>query len=300
MIKIYNRKTKKYETEKVAGEWILNVLYGTKPGKLGLELLIKRKLYSALSGVFCDSKLSAGKIESFVKNFNINMSECSDDIKTFKTFNEFFARKMKPEARPFDRKPELLQSPGDGRLKAWSNVDVNKLLEVKGFSYSLKELLNDEALAREYDGGTYLILRLCPTDYHRFHFIDGGTCSESKRIKGAYYSVNPMALDAVPMAFCMNKREYSILASDNFGDILYIEVGATSVGSIIQTYTPGCRVERGDEKGYFKFGGSTVLIVFKKDTISIDSEILEQTKAGYETKVLAGEAIGKGTLLPFA
>jgi phosphatidylserine decarboxylase len=293
MIKIYNRKTGDYDVEKVAGEGILKALYGTAAGKLSLELLVKRKLYSALSGAFCDSRLSAGKIEEFAKSFSIDMAECSSDIKDFKTFNEFFARRLKPEARPFNSSPQLLLSPGDGRLKAWANVSADKLLEVKGASYSLKELIKDEKKAKEYDGGTYLILRLCPTDYHRFHFIDGGKCSESKRIKGAYYSVNPIALDSIPLAFCMNKREYSILESDNFGDILYIEVGATSVGSIIQTYTPGKRTERGAEKGHFKFGGSTVLILFKKGTVCIDSEILEQTKAGYETKVLAGEAIGR-------
>ena len=107
-----------------------------------------------------------------------------------------------------------------------------------------------------------------------------------------YYSVNPMALQKVEKLFCENKREWSIFHSDHFGDILYIEVGATFVGSIIQTYTPGTRVARGDEKGYFKFGGSTVLLFFQENKVKIDQDILEQTKHGYETSVLFGEKIG--------
>ncbi|MCX8128816.1 MAG: phosphatidylserine decarboxylase [Clostridia bacterium] len=292
MIKIFNRKTKEYEMEKVAGGGLLNALYGTRTGRLGLELLIKRKFYSALTGAICDSRLSASKVKSFIRDFEIDMSECADKAEDFKTFNEFFTRRLKPEARVFQKEGSAVLSPGDGRLKAWENVNIDQLLQIKGFSYTLKDLIRDEQLAAEYEGGTYLLLRLCPVDYHRFHFIDGGVCSGSKRINGAYYSVNPIALSSVPLAFCRNKREYSILASDNFGDILYVEVGATSVGSIVQTYSSGARVQKGDEKGYFKFGGSTVLVLFKKNKVRIHADILKQTEAGYETRVLAGEVIG--------
>lgn len=136
------------------------------------------------------------------------------------------------------------------------------------------------------------MLRLAPVDYHRYHFIDGGVCGESRRIKGSYYSVNPIALETVVNVFCRNKREYSILHSENFGKILSVEVGAASVGSIVQTYIPGKKVDRGDEKGYFKFGGSTVLLFLEKNRAVIDRDILEQTQIGYETRVLAGERIG--------
>lgn len=292
MIKVYNRRTKEYEVENVAGGKFLNALYGTVPGKVGLELLVKRKLYSYISGVFCDSKRSAGLIKKFINSYNIDVLECQDEVGSFQTFNDFFIRKMKPHMRPYDKEPGKLLSPGDGRMYAWKDIDINKLVQVKGFSYTLRDLLKDDSLASRYDGGILVILRLCPLDYHRFHFIDGGTCSKTVKIKGHYYSVNPTALKTVARLYCQNKREYSVLKSDNFGDVLYIEVGATSVGSIIQTYAPEQRVLRGDEKGYFKFGGSTLIMLLEKGAANIDEEIIEQTEAGFETRVLAGEVIG--------
>jgi phosphatidylserine decarboxylase len=135
-------------------------------------------------------------------------------------------------------------------------------------------------------------LRLCPTDYHRFHFIDSGIPKENHCIKGHYYSVNPIALKSIPKLFCENKREWSLFKSDNFKDVLHIEVGATCVGSIFQTYSPDTKVNKGDEKGYFKFGGSTTILFFEKDSVKIDSDILDQSKFGFECKVLFGENIG--------
>lgn len=292
MIQIYNRKTKQYDIEQVAGGRLLNTLYTTGRGRLGLKLLVKRKIYSSLTGFFCDSKISRKTIKGFAEKFSIDINECENKVEEFKSFNEFFARKLKPSARVFDTAEEKLLSPGDGRLQAWGNIDTEKLLQIKGMTYSLSELLQDEKLAREYRGGTYLILRLCPVDYHRFHFFDSGKCMETRKIKGEYYSVNPVALSKIPELFCRNKREYSIFKTDNFGDVLFIEVGATSVGSIIQTYIPGERISRGAEKGFFKFGGSTILLIFKKNMVKIDDDIIMQTKEGFETKVLAGEAIG--------
>jgi len=143
-----------------------------------------------------------------------------------------------------------------------------------------------------YNGGTCLIFRLCPTDYHRFHFIDDGVCSNTTKIKGHYYSVNPIALKSINKLFCQNKREWSIFHSDNFGDVIYMEVGATCVGSIIQSYSPNSKIKKGTEKGYFKFGGSTVILFFKKDTIKIDEDLLHQTQLGFETSVFMGEKIG--------
>jgi len=292
MIKIYNRTTKQYDTEKVAGGKLLDALYTTKTGNLGLELLVKRKIYSALTGFFCDTGLSRKSISKFAKNFSIDLDECINNLEDFSSFNDFFARKLKDTARNFDKPDDKLLSLGDGRLQAWNGIDCKKVIQVKGMSYSLSELLQNEELAEEYQQGTYLILRLCPVDYHRFHFFDSGVCGSPKRVKGDYYSVNPVALKKIPELFCRNKREYSIFRTDNFGEVLYIEVGATSVGSIIQTFLPGNRIKRGEEKGYFKFGGSTVLLFFKKDTVILDKDIIEQTDAGFETKVIAGEVIG--------
>ena len=292
MIKIYNRKTKAYDVEQVAGLKYINWSYASPIGKSFLELFIKKKMFSKLYGNFCDSPLSKKKIKAFIDEFNIDMSLCNKNIDVFENFNDFFARTLTPEARPIDYSENILISPGDGRLSAFENIDLDKVVQIKGYTYSLKELIDDPKVAEEFEGGTCLILRLCPTDYHRFHFVDSGTCSESKKISGFYYSVNPIALNNVSELFCKNKREWSIFTSDNFGEILHVEVGATCVGTILQTYSPEKRIKKGEEKGYFKFGGSTTILFFKKDTIKIDSDIVEQTKLGFETKVNMGETIG--------
>ncbi|WMJ80056.1 phosphatidylserine decarboxylase [Clostridium sp. MB40-C1] len=292
MIKYFNRETNSYEIEKVAGDKYLEWTYSSPVGMKFLDIIIKKKLFSKLYGQYCDSGLSKNKITKFINDFNIDEKEFKHEKENYKCFNDFFARELVQEARPINYNEEVVISPGDGRILAYENIDSNKLIQVKGLTYSLLELLEDEDLVKKYEKGTCVILRLCPTDYHRFHFIDNGICSETKKIKGLYYSVNPIALEKIPKLFCQNKREYSILKSENFGDILYMEVGATCVGAILQTYSSLKRVKKGEEKGYFKFGGSTVILFFEKDKISIDNDIIEESKKGFETKVYMGERIG--------
>lgn len=292
MILVYNRATKSYDEEKVAGKKYLDWCYESPAGKRITELIIKKKLCSKIYGMYCDSKLSTKKIPKFIHDFNINMNIYSKDVSDFKNFNDFFARKLRTDARSIPSDNNILMSPVDGRLLAYENIDMNKIVQVKGITYSLSELLGDSKMANEYNLGTCLIFRLCPTDYHRFHFIDSGMPGANHFIKGNYYSVNPVAIDRIPKLFCQNKREWSVFKSDNFDDVLYVEVGATCVGSIIQSYTAGKKVRRGEEKGYFKFGGSTVVLFLKKGTIKIDNDIIKQTNLGYETKVYMGEHIG--------
>lgn len=289
-IKFYDRKNNCYNTEKVAGEKYLNWTYSSPMGMKFLEALLKKKIFSRLYGSYCDSSLSKSKINSFIKNFNIDMSQCKKN--SFSNFNEFFIRELTPEARVISSEKDILTSPCDGKILAYENIDINSLVQVKGITYSLAELIGDINLAKQYQNGCCLIFRLCPTDYHRFHFIDDGKCSDSRKIHGNYYSVNPIALKNINKLFCQNKREWSILSSKNFKEVLYVEVGATCVGSIIQTYTPNKNVKKGEEKGFFKFGGSTVILFFQNDSVKIHDDILNQTKLGYECSVILGEPIG--------
>lgn len=242
--------------------------------------------------MFCDSKLSANKIQSFVEKFNIDMTITKKGINEFTSFNDFFTRELTHESRPINKDKTILISPGDGRLMAYENINLENIIQIKGLTYSLRELINNDNISKNYQSGICIILRLAPTDYHRFHFIDSGIPCESHFINGHYYSVNPIALNTIPKLFCENKREWSLFKSDNFNDILCIEVGATCVGSIIQTYLPNLRVNKGDEKGYFKFGGSTVILFFKKNCIDLDDDILNQSKLGFECSVKLGEKIG--------
>ncbi|ADL49832.1 phosphatidylserine decarboxylase [Clostridium cellulovorans] len=292
MIKVYNRTTEKYEIEKVAGEKFLNMLYSSPAGKGPLELFIKKKAFSRVYGAYNDSFLSKRSIPKFVNSFDIDMDQSVKQLKEFKSFNDFFTRNLVETARPISKNNSDFISLGDGRLIAYTNIDMNNLVQVKGLTYSLKDLIKNDTIANKYAGGICLILRLNPTDYHRFHFIDSGVCSETTKIKGHYYSVNPIALEKIQRLFCENKREWSIFKSDNFGELLYVEVGATCVGSIIQSYKPNKPVARGDEKGYFKFGGSTVILFIEKDKLKLDDDILAQSSLGIETKVSLGETIG--------
>lgn len=293
MIKYYNRRNKSYEIEKVAGEKILNWTYSSPIGMKLLEAVIKKKMCSSAYGWYLDRKISKKKVNPFINKFDIDISLAEKNVRDFSSFNDFFYRKLKPNARQIDPNTRSLISCGDGKLFAYENINLENLVQVKGFTYSLRELIRNDRVAEKYSGGTCLILRLCPTDYHRFHFIDSGFCEKTQKIKGAYYSVNPVALQKVEKLFCENKREWSTFHSEHFGDVLYVEVGATCVGSIIQTYTPKKHIARGDEKGYFKFGGSTVILFFEAGKIQIDEDIVEQTKLGYESYVLLGERIGE-------
>lgn len=291
-IKYINRETNEFEEEKVFGEKYLQWLYTSPLGMGLLELIFKKGIFSCLYGKLQDSFRSKKKIPSFIKDYEIDMSEFEKEVSEYTSFNDFFYRKLKKGARFLDERENRLVSPADGRLLAYKNIDINALIQVKGSTYTLAELINNKALAQTYDQGFCIVIRLCPTDYHRFHFPDYGIPEKFQRVKGHYYSVNPIALKTKAQIYCQNKREITIFHSANFGDILLLEIGATCVGSIVQTFIPDQPVSKGEEKGYFKFGGSTVIMFLKKGELKLDQDLLYNTKQGYETKVKMGMGIG--------
>jgi len=292
MNKFYIRKTGKYEIERVAGEAYLNWIYASPLGMKFLELFVKKKIASSLCGYYCDRAISKLKIKQFVDEFKIDMTSYEMPKNGYSNFNEFFYRKMKKQKIQIASEETAFMSPCEGKVLAYENIDTKRLIQIKGITYSLAELLGHNSIASNYEGGSCLIVRLSPSNYHRFHFVDHGTCGPTTKIKGYYYSVNPTSISRINKIFCANKREWSILNSENFGEILYVEVGATFVGSIIQTYKNDQKVKKGDEKGYFKFGGSTVILFMKKDVCKIDHDIIEQTEKGVECSVSIGERIG--------
>jgi phosphatidylserine decarboxylase len=208
----------------------------------------------------------------------------------FNSFNDFFTRKLKNTARPVDTNSTVAVSPADGKILAYANISNSDFI-IKGYRFDLFSFLNNARLAQKYRDGTLVIIRLAPFDYHRFHFPISGRVSPVTRIDGDYYSVSPLALRKMTEIFCLNKREFTILSNPMFGDVVMTEVGATLAGSIIQTYT-GNLAKKGEEKGYFKFGGSTVVLLFEKNKIRIDEDILSNTLKGYETGIREGERIG--------
>jgi phosphatidylserine decarboxylase len=287
-IRFVNRITGEIETEKVAGKKWLAWLYGNPVGEITLRALVKRKVVSSLYGQRMHSPSSAKKVATFVKDFDIDLSIARKQA--FTSFNDFFTRELTAEARPINTNANVVVSPADGKVLAWADIRAGDF-PVKGSRFDIHTFLNDAELSDRFADGSVVVARLAPSDYHRFHFPVGGSVSETTKIKGDYYSVNPIALAKMSKIFCMNKREYTVIQNERFGDVVMVEVGATMVGSIIQTAT-GSSVEKGAEKGYFEFGGSTVVLLFEKDKIQIDADLLENTTKGLETSVIMGERIG--------
>ena len=288
-IKYIERASGEIKTENVPGEGMLKWLYASATGKAALHLLVKRKIVSAVGGRYMDSKHSTKRISSFINEHHINLNECEfNNIQHYKTFNEFFYRKLKKDARPIGAG---VVSPADGKILAFQSMNDISSFFIKGSEFNLQTFLNDEVLAKKYETGAMAIVRLAPADYHRYHFPASGKASESIKIKGHYFSVSPLALRGSLRIFCENKREYCTLSTDDYGDILIVDIGATMVGSIIQTYKAGAKVNKGDEKGYFAFGGSTLVLLFEKGKITFDADLVENTKKGMETAIKVGEKI---------
>lgn len=288
-IKYYERESGKLITEKVAGEKWLLWLYYNPVGEATLWVLAKRKLVSTVYGNMMDRASSVKKIDPFIEDFDIDMSIAREE--EFKSFNDFFIRKLKDDARPVNAGTNIVVSPADGKIVAYADISNSDFI-IKGKRFDLSSFLDNPDLAQKYSDGSLLIIRLAPADYHRFHFPVSGLLSQSKMIEGDYYSVNPFALRKKAEIFCLNKREYTTISNPTFGDIVMAEVGATMVGSIEQTFK-GDYVKKGDEKGYFKFGGSTVVLLFENSRIRIDEDLLVNTSKGYETTVKMGERIGE-------
>ena len=286
-IKYVDRQTGEIKIEKVAGEKWLVWLYTNPVGELSLHSLVKRKFVSSYYGEMMDSPKSIDKIEPFVEEFDIDLSIAQKQ--EFSSFNDFFVRKLKKEARTIIRDSNVVVSPADGKILAYADIN-NQDFIVKGYKFDVKEFLEDAALAEKYKNGSLIIARLCPTDYHRYHFPISGKVSSAIEIDGDYYSVNPIAVKKIIEVFCINKREYITISTREFGDVIMAEVGATMVGSIIQTYKSDIAV-KGEEKGYFKFGGSSVLLLFEKGKIRIDDDLLINTQNNLETEVKMGERI---------
>ncbi|MFA9388482.1 MAG: phosphatidylserine decarboxylase [Prolixibacteraceae bacterium] len=288
-IQYYERDSRRIKKEKVAGERWLKWLYYNPIGEASLWAFAKRKLVSSIYGNRMDRTSSAKKIPAFIEDFDVDMSEAQKQ--EFSNFNDFFTRKLTADARPIDTSAISVVSPAEGKILAYADIRNSDFI-IKGYRFDVATFLDNPELAQKYHDGALLVIRLAPFDYHRFHFPISGNISQSKKIDGDYYSVNPFALRKKAEIFCLNKREYTILSNSLFGDVVMAEVGATMVGSIEQTFNQST-VNKGEEKGYFKFGGSTVVLLFEKNKIRIDEDLLINTAQGYETTVKIGERIGE-------
>lgn len=288
-ITYWNRHTRQPEQEQVYGEGALRWMYETRPGRSLGEGVLSRPWVSALYGALQNTRWSARKIAPFIRQFGIPMHEY--EAAHFRTFNQFFIRRFKPGMRPFTEHPRELAAFAEARYFAMDRLDPAQRFAVKGIALTAEDLLGDATLAEPFRHGPAFIARLCPVDYHRFHFPDSGHVASEKNCAGPLHSVNPLALQFKPDILITNERHVTILNTEHFGKLAYVEVGATMVGKIVQTYTPGARFARGDEKGYFLFGGSTVVLIGEPGAWVPDADLLAQSRQGRETLLRLGERI---------
>lgn len=291
-VRYYHRYRQREEAEKIYGEASLRFVYENPLGRLALWALVRRAVFSRLYGWWMDHPWSRGKIPEFLERYEVDPAEFLDPPESFRTFNEFFFRKLRPEARPVDPSPEVVTFPADGRHLAFPDFSAADGLLVKGQSFSLAELLGDRDLAARYAQGTLVLSRLCPTDYHRFHFPVAGTPGEPREIKGDLFSVNPIALRRNIDIFTRNQRVVNQIESEHHGLVTMVEVGATMVGGICYTYQPGERVEKGAEKGYFRFGGSSTLTLFEPGRIELDADLRDCSARRIELYARFGDRLG--------
>ncbi|GAA5933666.1 hypothetical protein JCM10213_008562 [Rhodosporidiobolus nylandii] len=297
---VQDRQTGTLQEEKMAVYVRLGIRLMYRGMSGNMEGARIRKLLDSLTkkqGAKYDSTSSARDIEPFIKFHNLNMEEVLDPLSEFKTFNQFFYRKLKPDARPVadPDDPKTLVSCADCRAMFFQTVTDATSIWIKGREFSIARMLGDHygAKAAEYEGGSLCIFRLAPQDYHRYHSPVDGIMGKHDYISGQYYTVNPMAIRSAISVYTENVRLVASIDSPIFGEVMNVWVGAMMVASIQMTKKEGEEVKRGDEVGYFAFGGSTIVVAFKPNTVQFDSDLLENSKHSVETLIRVGTRIGR-------
>ena len=265
---------------------LLSFLYTNIFGRMLLKPLIQPQV-SKLAGRYLSSAHSKWLISKFIERNEINMDiyeECD-----YSSFNDFFTRKIKPDCRPVPEDLDVLISPCDCLATVYP-IQENTTFSIKNTEYTLRSLLRSPRLAKRFRGGYAYVLRLSVEDYHRYLYSVSGKQSKNYHIDGTFHTVNPIANDYLPI-YKENTREYTVIHSKEFGDVLQMEVGALLVGKI-SNHKQSTVVTRGEEKGFFEYGGSTIVVLTQKGRVTPRSDLLTNSKNGYETKVLQAHPLG--------
>jgi phosphatidylserine decarboxylase len=296
-IKFYNRVTGKEDVEKVYGDKFISWLYESNSGK-SLSTLICKAPLSKFYGALQDFSLSQQKVAPFIKKFHIQMDDYlpqdgRSEKSPYANFNQFFIRRFRPGKRPIVEAPDQMAAFSEARYFGYESVSDTETVPVKGHNLKPKALLANTKWEKTFEDGPLLLARLCPVDYHRYHYPDDGSIVDDYRVSGLYHSVNPLALKSKEDILITNERHVTILDTIHFGKLAYIEVGAICVGKIIQSkpLDKGRVFARGEEKGYFLFGGSTVIVIGEKGKWKPSADILENTKKGMETYLHLGTTV---------
>lgn len=270
---------------------ILRFLYGTVLGRTLLKFFVQPRVSKAL-GYFLSSRLSAGLVPHYMKKWEIDEEDVEIPEDGFSSFNDFFTRKKKVVFD--DTKKEWMKSPCDGWM-SFIKIRRNIVFDIKNTKFSLEDLLKDRRLSDKFRNGTALVIRLTPSDYHRYYYGVQGRVLCHRRIQGILHCVRPVALRTVPV-FVQNTREYEVIQTKKFGTIIQMEIGALLVGKIhnYKRSREPYDVEAGMEKGHFEFGGSTIILLFPKNAVSLNEKLYGRSNDNGEIRVSAGEAIARG------
>lgn len=292
------RQSGELSEEKVYGGKALSFLYGDAlfAEWIGAPLrhfFARFPFVSSFMGWWNKLPISKKRIAPFIAEYGVDSAEFLEPIEHFQSFNDFFIRRLKKEARPIDQNPKGAVIPADARYWFFENVDLATPFEVKNQPFDLEKLFKNQMLAKRYAGGSLALGRLCPSDYHRFHFPCDCIPQKAHLINGPLYSVNPIALKQNLSILSENKRMVTLLDTELFGQIAYIEVGATAVGTIVETFVPGEMAAKGSEKGYFSFGGSSLVLLFEKGKFQFSPDLLAASQKNVEVRCLLGQPMGQ-------
>lgn len=283
-MRIYNRKLQEYEESTQYGGGLLEILYNHSMGRILLKFVI-HPVFSRVYGMYNDCFLSKSRIQPFAEKYQIPMEDY--EKQEYRNFNDFFTRKIKSEKRPVEQDASVLVSPADSKLSV-NPICKDNHVRIKGVEYTLEELVGNRVDLHGYQGGKCLVFRLSMEDYHRYIFVDNGRVSKRYALKGKLHTVSSISKEH--KIYRENHRVVNVLETENFGRVIAIEVGALLVGKIVNH--PIRRFKKGMEKGYFKLGGSTIVLLLKKDAVTLDKDILEKCSLGTEVKLVMGEKIG--------
>jgi len=289
-----NRHTGQIETEQVYGEAWLQRIYGNPLGKVALHALVKRSIFSKIYGWAMDRPSSIQRIAPFIETYKLDTSEFADEnIESYKSFNDFFYRKLKSSARPIDQQTDCAILPADGRHLGFQNISNIKGVFAKGQTFDLDTFVGNRSLAERYKNGVLVCSRLCPVDYHRFHFPVSGIPTEPTLINGSLFSVNPYALRRNVSYLWQNKRQRVSIDAGPFGLVTVVAIGATNVGTIVETYSPNSPVIKGEEKGYFRFGGSFIATLFEPNRFRREVDLIAAGENQQELFAKMGSRLGR-------
>ncbi len=291
-IRFHNRYTGQEDVENVYGEAFLRWTYETQLGKLSLWLLAKRALFSHWYGWSMSRPASANRILPFIEQYDLDEGEFLDPVTSYQSFNDFFYRRLKPSARPLVEGDTTIALPADARHLGLADLSSTDGLFAKGQFFDTQALLGSSDLAERYRRWTAVISRLCPVDYHRFHSPVAGQVIEQHLINGPLYSVSPIALRKSMKYLWENKRILSVIDTADLGQVAFIAIGATCVGSILMATKSGDSIRKGDELGYFAFGGSCVITLFEEGRVKLADDLAQHGAKQLEVYAKVGDLLG--------